>query len=150
MFCRLVNSLPYKRDFMHSRYGLKEILQNSSPLKPMIKWSEFGLISQDVFLGDPFQKLFAKVWSVENMAADGGGGGGGGAFAFCGLLQNSSPLKPLGVRRPLSIISLNINSSKTAEPIWTKLGRNVSWVVLFKNCQQNLIPSKTPVVNGIL
>ena len=41
--------------------------------------------------------------------------------------------------------SLNINSSQTAGPIWTKLGRNVPWEVLFKNCSQNLIPSKTLV-----
>ena len=40
-----------------------------------------------------------------------------------------------------STISLNI-STQTAEPIWTKLGRNVPWEVLFKNCSQNLIPSK--------
>ena len=40
---------------------------------------------------------------------------------------------------------LNIFSSQTAQPIWTKLGRNVPWEVLFKNCSQNLIPSKTLV-----
>ena len=28
---------------------------------------------------------------------------------------------------------------------WTKHGRNVPWEVLFKNCTQNLIPSKTLV-----
>ena len=33
----------------------------------------------------------------------------------------------------------------TAGLIWTKLGRNVPWEVLFKNCSQNLIPSKTLV-----
>ena len=39
-----------------------------------------------------------------------------------------------------STISLNIFSSQTAGPIWTKLGRNVPWEVLFKKCSQNLIP----------
>ena len=46
---------------------------------------------------------------------------------------------------PSSTISLNIFSSQTAGPIWTKLGRNVPWEVLFKSCSQNLIPSKTLV-----
>ena len=36
-------------------------------------WSEFGIISQDCSLGDPFQKLFAKFWSVYNMALVKGG-----------------------------------------------------------------------------
>ena len=42
------------------------------------------------------------------------------------------------VRRVLSTISLNIFSSQTTGPIWTKLGRNVPWEVLFKICSQNL------------
>ena len=48
------------------------------------------------------------------------------------------------VRCPSSTISLNI-FSQTAGPIWTKLGRNGPWEVLFKTCSQNLIPSKTLV-----
>ena len=48
------------------------------------------------------------------------------------------------VCRASSTISLNI-SSQTAGPIWTKLGRNVSWEVLLINCSQSLIPSKTLV-----
>ena len=47
------------------------------------------------------------------------------------------------IRCASSTISLNIFSSQTAGPIWTKLGRNVPSEVLFKNCSQNLIPSKT-------
>ena len=46
------------------------------------------------------------------------------------------------VCRPSSTISLNIFSSQTAGPIWTKLGRNVPWEVLFEKCSQNLIRSK--------
>ena len=46
---------------------------------------------------------------------------------------------------PSSTISLNIFSSQTAEPVWTKLGRNVPWEVHCKNCSHNLIPSKTLV-----
>ena len=49
------------------------------------------------------------------------------------------------VRCESSTISLNIFSSQTTEPIWTKLGRNVPLEVLFKTCSQNLIPSKTLV-----
>ena len=48
-------------------------------------------------------------------------------------------------RRASLTISLNIFSSQTVGPIWTKLGRNISWEVLFKTCSQNLIPSKTLV-----
>ena len=43
--------------------------------------------------------------------------------------------------RTSSTISFTIFSSRTAEPIWTKLGWNVPWEVLFKNCSQNLISS---------
>ena len=43
-----------------------------------------------------------------------------------------------------STISLNI-FSHMAGPIWTRLGRNVPWDVLYKKCSQNLIPSKTLV-----
>ena len=35
-----------------------------------------------------------------------------------------------------------------AGPVWIKLGRNVPWEVRFKNCSQNLIPSKTLVCRG--
>ena len=49
------------------------------------------------------------------------------------------------VRCPSSLISLNIFSSQTAGPVWTKLGRNGPLEVLFKNCSQNLIQSKTLV-----
>ena len=37
------------------------------------------------------------------------------------------------VLRASSTISLNIFSCQTTGPIWTKLGRNVPWEVLFKN-----------------
>ena len=52
------------------------------------------------------------------------------------------------VRCPSSTISLNMFSSQTAGPVWTKLGRSVPWEVFFKNCSQNLIPSKTLVCHG--
>ena len=50
------------------------------------RWYEFEIISQDCSLCDPFQKLFAKFWSVENhnRRGGGGGGGGGGFFALYG------------------------------------------------------------------
>ena len=54
---------------------------------------------------------------------------------------------PVSVRpsvRPLTI-SLKIFSSKTRRPILIKLGRNVPWVKLYKNCKKNLIPTKTLV-----
>ena len=36
-------------------------------------WSDFEIISQECSLSDPFQKLFAKFWSVQNMALVNGG-----------------------------------------------------------------------------
>ena len=44
-----------------------------------------------------------------------------------------------------STISISIFSSQTAGPIWTKLGRDVPWQVLFENSSHNFIPSKTLV-----
>ena len=44
------------------------------------------------------------------------------------------------VHRLSSTISLDIFSSQTTGPVWTKLGRNVPWEVLFENRSQNLIP----------
>ena len=54
-------------------------------------------------------------------------------------------IRPVERYRRSSASSLNIFSSQTAGPIWMKLGRNVPWEVLFKNCSQNMIPSKTLV-----
>ena len=31
------------------------------------RWSDFEIISQECSFGDPFQKLFAKLWSVHKM-----------------------------------------------------------------------------------
>ena len=40
---------------------------------------------------------------------------------------------------------MSLNISQTTGPIWTKFGRNIPWEFLFKNCSENLIPSKTLV-----
>ena len=48
------------------------------------------------------------------------------------------------IHRALSTISFKTYSQTTGSN-WTKLGRNVPFKVLFKNCSQNLIPSKTLV-----
>ena len=42
-------------------------------------WSDFEIISQECYLGDPFQKLFAKFWSVYKY-----GSGEWGLFALYG------------------------------------------------------------------
>ena len=47
------------RGFLHykdMKKFLKNLLRNS--------WSDFEIISQECSLGDPFQKLLAKFWSV--------------------------------------------------------------------------------------
>ena len=51
---------------------------------------------------------------------------------------------PSVVRHASPTIALNI-SSQTAGPVWTKLGRNFPWDILYKNCSHNLISSKTMV-----
>ena len=52
------------------------------------------------------------------------------------------------VCRASSTISLNI-SSQTTRPIWTKLGKNVPWVTLFKNCSRNFdLSINMALVNG--
>ena len=56
-------------------------------------WSDFEIISQECSLGDPFQKLFAKFWSVYKY-----GSGEWGLFALYGheeILKKSSSPKPL-------------------------------------------------------
>ena len=57
-----------ERDFLHYM-DIKKFLKN---LLLGNHWSEFGIISQDCSLCDPFQKLFTKYWSVEKHGCHGG------------------------------------------------------------------------------
>ena len=60
-------------DFLHYT-DMKEFLKKKNFFLRN-RWSEFGIISQDCSLGDPFQKLIRrKTWPQWG----GGGGGGGG------------------------------------------------------------------------
>jgi hypothetical protein len=52
--------------------------------------------------------------------------------------------RPSSVRRP-STLTLNDISLSTAEPILSKVHRNVPLVVTFKNCSKILIPYRTLV-----
>ena len=76
------------RKFLKKKKKKENLLRNRN--------SEFGIISQDCSLCDPFQKLFTKLWSVENHGRRWGVGEG---FLHCvdfrEILQNSFPLKPL-------------------------------------------------------
>ena len=45
--------------FLHYM-DMKKFLKNL----PQNCWSDFKIISQECSLGDPFQKLFAKFWSI--------------------------------------------------------------------------------------
>ena len=83
-------------------------------------------------------QLFSRALFFSNFLAHLSIEGSRGAFRM--VMCSSSVL-----RRASSPISLNIFSSQNAGPIWTKLGRNVPWEVLFKNYSQYLIPSKTLV-----
>ena len=51
--------------YMDMKKFLKNLLRNH--------WSDFEIISQECSLGDPFQKLFAKVLSVHKYALVNGG-----------------------------------------------------------------------------
>ena len=76
--------LPWRGgDFLHYMYlkkFIKDLLWN--------RWSEFGIISQDCSLCDPFQKLFANIWSVKRYDHH-----WEWLFSLCGLQRNSP--KPL-------------------------------------------------------
>ena len=73
-------------DFLHYM-DMNKFLKNLLLQK---HWSEFGIISQDCSLYDPFQKVFANIRSVEKYGLH-----VGRRFSLCGLLQNSFPLKLL-------------------------------------------------------
>ena len=51
--------------YMDMKKFLKNLLWNG--------WSNFEIISQECSFGDPFKKLFAKFWSIQNMALVNGG-----------------------------------------------------------------------------
>ena len=91
-------------------------------------WFYFEIISQDCSLGDPFQKLFTKFWSLEKRGSRVGGRSFFHCVDFREILQNSSHLKPL-VR------------------FWNNF-TGVSWVTLLKNCLQNFDPLKNMATMG--
>ena len=80
------------------------------------RWSDFEIISQICSLGDPFQKLFAKFWSVKNMA-----------------LVNGGFLHYTEMKEFLKISS----SLKLLARFWNNFTGDVPWVTLFKNCSRN-------------
>ena len=76
-------------DFLHYT-EMKEFFKN---LLLWNRWSDCEIISQICSLGDPFQKLFVKFWSVKNC-----GSGEWGLLALYrneGILKKSSSLKPM-------------------------------------------------------
>ena len=75
--------------FLHYM-DMKKFLKN---LLLRNRWSDFEINSQEFSLGDPFQKVFAKFWSIHKH-----GSGEWGLFALYGheeILKKSSSLKPL-------------------------------------------------------
>ena len=84
-----INMALVKRGFSHYRdmkKFLKKILLQSC-------WSDFEIISQECSLGDLFQKLFAKLWSINKY-----GSGEWGLFALYRheeILKKSCSQKPL-------------------------------------------------------
>ena len=78
-------------DFLHFT-DMKKFLKNLLLWNP---WSNFEIISQECSLGDPFQKLFAKFWSVEKPWPPWGGGRLCALYGHEEILKKSSSLKPL-------------------------------------------------------
>ena len=72
-------------------YGHEEILKN---LFPWNRLSDFEIISQECFMGDPFQKLFVKFWSVHKH--------GSGEWGFLALYGQKEILKSLILRNSWS------------------------------------------------
>ena len=65
-------------------------------LLPWNHWSDFEIILRDCSLGDPFQKLFTKFWSVEKHGPHGREGGDFLHYMdMKKFLKKSSSLKPL-------------------------------------------------------
>ena len=86
---------------------LKNLLRNC--------WSNFEIISQECSLGDPFQKLFAKFWSVYKY-----GSGERGLFALYG---HEEILKILFSPKPLirfEIISQECSLGDPFQKLFTK------------------------------
>ena len=115
------------------------------------RWYEFEIISQDCSLCDPFQKLFAKFWSVKNHNRRGGGGGGGkDFFALYGheeILKKKTSPKPL-VRIWNNFTRLFLEKFCIILLLWNCLSdfeiinRIVLWVTLFKIYSRNFDPWK--------
>ena len=90
--------------------------------------SEFGIISQDCSLCDPFKNCLRNCDPLKNMAAF-----GGRLFALCGLQTNSSKFL----------------SSETIGQISKSFHRNVPWMTLFKCCSRNFdLSINMALVNG--
>ena len=79
-------------------------------------WSDFEIISQECSLGDPFQKFFAKFWSVHKH--------GSGEWGLLALYRHEE-------------IHKKSSSPKSLFRFWN----NVPWMILLKNCSYNFDPS---------
>ena len=75
--------------FLHYMY-MKKFLKNFFLQKPL---SYFEIISQECSLDDPFQKLFAKFWSVYKY--------GSGEWGLFALYRHEESLKISCSQKPL-------------------------------------------------
>ena len=83
-FDSIKNSGCHGNEIEFFKQFLKNLLRNN--------WSDFKIISQGCSLGDPFQKIFTKFWSVYKH-----GSGEWGLLALYGheeIIKKSSSLKP--------------------------------------------------------
>ena len=88
------------------------------------RWSDFEIISQECFLGDPFQILFAKFWFVHKHVS--------GEWGLLALYGHEEILKKSCSQKPL-----------------VRFWNNFAGMSLFKNCLRNFDPPKNmAVMNG--
>ena len=72
--------------FLHMKKFIKNLL-------PQNGWSDFEIISQECSLGDPFQTLFAKFYSVPKH--------GSGEWGLLALYRHEEILKRSSSQKPL-------------------------------------------------
>ena len=101
--------------------------------KILLLWnrlSDFEIILQDCYLGDPFQKVFAKFWSIEKYGCLGGGGEGGDFLHYMDMKKIFKNLFLRNCRSEFGIIH-----------------KIAPWVTLLKTCMWNFDPSKNMAAN---
>ena len=93
--------------YMDTKKFLKNLLWN--------RWSDFEIISQECSLGDPFQKLFGKFWSIHKH--------GSGEWGLLAIYEHEEILKKSSSPKPRSdfeIISQECSLGDSFQKLFVK------------------------------